>query len=107
MATKHRRIGVVRDPELAAALAATRRLLDLTEGDSEAGQVRRLALIGAEALSSSDEGAADLVQRRRLLERDGVLPATRELTDLPWLDGETPDHDRKLSEALDWVRGQR
>jgi hypothetical protein len=106
MATSHPRIGVTKDPELAAALEATRSLLDPDEARSEAGQVRRLALVGARALVQDRNGARAALERQRILERSGVRPATRDLLDLPWLkrpgEGE-PD----LGDALDWVRGAR
>lgn len=55
--TKHPRIAVTKDPELAAALAAVRSDF---EGQPEATVLRALALRGAEAL------AGDEARRRRL-----------------------------------------
>jgi hypothetical protein len=107
MATKHPRIGVTKDPDLAAALDATRPLLAPEETRSEAGHVRRLALIGARALGHGSAEARAALDRRRLLERPGVRPATRSLDDLPWLVGQPVDAERRASRALDWVRGER
>lgn len=102
MVSPHRRIGVVRDPQLAAALDATRDLLDPSDARSEAGRVRRLALLGAEVLAGGRLASAE---RRRILRRPGVRPAVRRLDDLPRLDQEPVDRERSASGALDWVRG--
>ena len=106
MGTAHPRIGVTKDPDLAAALDATRPLLGSEETRSEAGHVRRLALIGARALANGTLDARAALDRQRLLERPGIRPATRGL-DLPWLDVEPIDASRRASEALEWVRGER
>ncbi len=107
MGTAHSRIGVTKDPDLAAALDATRPLLAAEETRSEAGHVRRLALIGASVLGKGDLDARGALDRQRLLERPGVRPATRGLDDLPWLQTEPADEDRRTSRALEWVRGER
>lgn len=107
MATAHPRIGVTKDPDLAAALEATRPLLDSGETRSEAGHVRRLALIGARALGDGTVEARAALDRQRLLMRPGVRPATCRLDNLPWLEAEPVDHDRRASRALEWVRGER
>jgi len=107
MPTAHRRIGVTKDPVLAAALDATRPLLSVDEALSEAGQVRRLALIGAEALQHAHVPAQGALDRQRLRQLPGVRPATRRIDDLPWLDAEGVDEARSASAALAWVRGDR
>jgi len=98
---------VTRDPELAAALETTRALLDPADTRSEAGQVRRLALVGAHALAVGSALGEVSTERRRLLVREGVRPATGDLDELPWLDGSPVDDERRGSRALEWVRGER
>jgi len=98
---------VTGDPALAAALDATRPLLGSEETRSEAGHVRRLALIGARALGKGTVEARAALDRQRLLERPGVRPAACGLNDLPWLEAGPVDEDRRASRALDWVRGER
>lgn len=105
MTTRHPRIGVTRDPELAAALEITRDLLGPAETRSEAGQVRTLALLGAGALAHSDARTRAALDRRRVLARPGARPASRDLADLPWLDHEPVDQERATSRALEWARG--
>ena len=107
MATRHPRIGVTRDPELAAALEVTRDLLEPAEARSEAGQVRTLALLGASALARGDGDTRTALDRRRLLARLGARPASRDLVNLPWLDDEPVDEERRASRALEWARGGR
>ncbi len=107
MGTIHPRIGVTKDPDLAAALDLTRALLDPEETRSEAGHVRRLALIGADALGAGNTQARAALDRQRLLKRPGVRPATRGLEDLPWLQVDPVDEDRRASRTLEWVRGER
>ncbi len=104
MPTEHRRIGVTKDPVLAAALEATRSILGPEETRSEAGHVRRLALLGARTLTAGDERA--MRARQKLLAISGVRPGTGRLEDLPWLD-EAVDEGRELSRALEWARGER
>ena len=106
MGTSHPRIGVTKDRELAAALERTRAHLNPDETRSEAGHVRRLALIGAGVLSAGAPQARAALDRQRVLERPGVRPATRDLiAELPWLDGVSIDDGRRGTRALDWVRG--
>ena len=108
MATSHPRIGVTKDRELAAALERTRAQLDPSETRSEAGHVRRLALIGAGALSAGGPQARAALDRQRVLDRPGVRPATRDLlAELQWLDGAPVDEERRGTRALEWVRGGR
>lgn len=107
MGTTHPRIGVTKDGDLAAALDRTRPLLDPAETRSEAGHVRRLALIGAGALGDGTTPARAALDRQRVLERPGVRPSTRALEDLPWLDSDPVDQDRQVSRTLEWVRGER
>lgn len=104
MPSQHARIGVTRDPALAAALEATRPLLQDEDTRSEAGHVRRLALLGARTLTAGDERA--LRARQKLLEIPGIRPGTGRLEDLPWLE-EAVDEERGLSKALEWARGER
>ncbi|MDQ3647916.1 MAG: hypothetical protein M3433_04940 [Actinomycetota bacterium] len=106
MATKYRRLGVARDPELERALAQTRRLLAAEETRSAAAQVRALALHGAESLLEADGGpAAEL--RRRLHERYGTIPATSQPRDFELPPGEIdPDDPTPGTDALGWVRGK-
>lgn len=78
MGTIHPRIGVTKHLDLAAALDLTRALLDPEETRSEAGHVRRLALIGADALGAGKTQARAALDRQRLLKRPGVRPATRD-----------------------------
>lgn len=104
MATAHRRIGVVRDPELAAALEASRAALDPADTRSEAGQVRRLALLGAQALREREPEPEVSEALRRIRAIPGVQPATKNLSDLPWLGTEPVDEERTMSRALEWVR---
>jgi hypothetical protein len=107
MATAHPRIGVTKDSDLAAALDATKPLLDPEETRSEAGHVRRLALIGARALGEGTAQARAALDRQRVLERPGVRPATRSLDELPWLETDAVDDERRASRSLEWARGER
>ncbi len=107
MGTSLPRIGVTKDPDLAAALDATRPLLGSAETRSEAGHVRRLALIGARALAKGTGEARAALDRQRLLERPGIRPATIGLGDLEWLEVGAVDRDRRASRTLEWVRGER
>ena len=105
VATKYRRLGVSRDPELDRALAQTQRLLRTEETRSAAAQVRALALRGAQSLLEADrDPAAEL--RRRLHERYGTIPATSDPRDFRLPPGEIdPDDPTPASDALRWVRG--
>ncbi len=107
MGATHPRIGVTKDSDLAAALDATRPLLNSDETRSEAGHVRRLALIGARALGKGTIEARAALDRQRLLERAGVRPASLGLRDLVWLEADPVDADRRASQTLEWVRGER
>lgn len=98
------RIGVVKDAELAAALDASRDLLDESARQSEAGQVRQLAIIGAHAVLARDGESVRAQLRRRFLGVPGYRSATERLEDLPWLDGPI-DESGAGSAALDWARG--
>lgn len=105
MPTAHPRIGVTRDPELDAALRSTRALLHPSDARSDAGHVRRLALIGARALRGS---AAGRRERERLLALAGARPASGDFAELATrLRDEPIDRRGELSRALDWVRGGR
>ena len=59
MPTRHRRINVVRDPELAEALARVR---DMIPGP-ESALVRAMALRGVEATLAEERRRAELVER--------------------------------------------
>jgi len=106
MASKYRRLGVARDPEVEAALADTRDLLDEAETRSAAAHVRALALRHARLLRKENEDpAAEL--RRRLHEKYGAIPATSDPRDyrLP-PGGIDPEDPTPASDALRWVRGK-
>jgi hypothetical protein len=104
MPTAHRRLGVVRDPDLDRALDQTRPLLEPRETRSAAAQVRALALRGARSVLEQQGTDGEL--RRRLVERHGVAPARADLLSVG-----RPSEDlhrgeeRPASAALDWVRG--
>ncbi len=104
MATQHRRINVTCDPELAAALDATR---DVLGELPDSARVRSLALEGARTLVSGSPAEDVMRARQELLSRRGVRPATDRDRSLPWLDGAVPDPDYGATEALEWVRGPR
>lgn len=106
MATRYPRIGVIKDPELQAALQLTRDLLGRRTTDSEAGQVRQLALIGARTLAAQAPEGDRTRRRQRVLDQPGVRPATRTIRDLDWLTRERVDGARRASRALEWVRGE-
>ncbi len=102
MATKHRRINVTCDPELAAALEETRELL----GDRpDAARVRALALEGARALTADDPEAASRRRVRERLSRPDITPARSR--DDSWLEEVVAGSDHAGTEALEWVRGPR
>lgn len=106
MATKHRRLGVSRDPELERALAQTHRLLGAEETRSAAAQVRALALRGAESVLEAD-GDPVAERRRELHERYGTIPATADPRDFKLPAGEIdPDDPTPATDALRWVRGE-
>jgi hypothetical protein len=108
MTTKHPRIGVTKDPELAAALDATRALVPPTDARAEAAHVRRLALIGARSLQASGDGAAVERARERIRAVTGARPPSVDFEQvLTQLDGQGTDRGGELSKALDWVRGER
>lgn len=108
MATKHPRIGVTKDPELAAALDATRALVPPTEARAEAAHVRRLALIGARSLQSSSDGAAVERARERIRAVTGARPPSVDFEQVvSQLAEQGTDRGGELSKALDWVRGER
>jgi len=104
MPTSHRRLGVVRDPDLDRALDQTRSLLGPQETRSAAAQVRALALRGARSVLDEQGGEGEL--RRRLDERYGATPAKADLLAVGAPPG-SPDREdpTPASHALDWVRG--
>lgn len=106
MASKYPRVGVPRDPELEAALADTRDLLDDAETRSAAAHVRALALRQARLLREENQDpAAEL--RRRLQEKYNLIPATADPRTLRMPEGEIdPDDPTPMSDALRWVRGK-
>jgi hypothetical protein len=103
MPTRHRRVGVVLDPELSEALRLAAKRLDAS---TEAARVRELALIGARSLSmESDElqqarGALDAVGATR--ERGDLLAVSRRLRRR-----RGRRREETATESLDWVRGTR
>ena len=108
MGTKHPRIGVTKDPELAAALDATRAHVPPGEARAEAAHVRRLALIGARSLQSTSDGAAVERARERIRAVTGARPPSADFEQVLTQLAEQPaDRGGELSKALDWVRGQR
>jgi hypothetical protein len=106
VASKYRRLGVARDPELERALTQTRQLLRAEETRSAAAHVRALALRGAESvLDAEGDPAAQL--RRELHERYGTIPATANPRDFKLPPGEIdPDDPTPATDALRWVRGK-
>lgn len=104
MPTTHRRIGVTRDPELTEALERTRSALDPADTRSEAGQVRRLALIGARTVGERGPVPEMSESERRIRSIPGVQLATKDLSDLWWLGQEPVDETRSASRAMEWVR---
>lgn len=105
MATRHSRIGVTRDVELASALESTRDLLGAADTRSEAGHVRKLALLGARSIASGDGATLAALDRGRVLARAGARPASHHLANLDWLDEEAVDEGRRTSRTLEWARG--
>lgn len=103
MATIHRRINVTCDPELTAALEATRELL----GDlPDSARMRVLALEGARALLAGTPDEERLRALRELLSRPDVTPARNR--DRSWLKDRPPALDGVSgTEILEWVRGPR
>lgn len=103
MSTKHKRIGVIRDPELDRALAKTQSLFHDGSQKSAAAQVRALALLGAESMLEQSDEASKL--RAILIEKYGARPATRNLRDFMPLEEDIYESN-SLSKALQWTRGQ-
>ncbi len=106
MPTKHPRIGVTCDPELERALARSKARLPPEARRSRAAQVRALALIGAAHVG---EPAPEIEDDREWLRRvHGARPSRGNLLDvirdMPPYD---PDDPYPLSEALEWVKGDR
>lgn len=79
MATRHRRIQVTEDPELARALRSA--APHLPPGLSRAGQVRELAITGARQLAEDPDSEA---RRRALLERHAKLFEHPEDAGIDW-----------------------
>ncbi len=105
MASKYRRLGVARDPEIDRALAQTRPLLGGEETRSAAAQVRALALRGAQSVLESAGPAGDL--RRRLAAAYQIRPANVDPRSISPPGGEVdPADPRPASDALRWVRGE-
>jgi len=104
VASKYRRLGVARDPQIEQALARTRPLLGREDTRSAAAQVRALTLRGAESILASAGPAGDL--RRRLAGAHEIKPASVEPHSVNPLGGEVdPADPRPASDALRWVRG--
>jgi hypothetical protein len=105
MASRHPRLGVVRDPEVARALALTEPLLDPGETRSAAAQIRALTLRGAQAVLA--EAGAESELRARLAERYGAKPSRGSLLEVEPPRGEPDASDAApASDALQWVRGE-
>jgi hypothetical protein len=105
MASRHPRLGVVRDPEMERALALTGPLLDPAETRSAAAQIRALTLRGAQAVIGGASTESQL--QARLAERYGARPARGSLVDLDPPPGEPdPAGASPASDALRWVRGE-
>ncbi len=105
MASRHPRLGVVRDPAVERALALTEPLLEPTETRSAAAQIRALTLRGAQAVLDGAGSASKL--EAQLAERYGAKPGHGSLADLDRLPGEpNPDGTSPASDALRWVRGE-
>ncbi len=108
MTTKHPRVGVTKDPELAAALEATRALVPPADARAEAAHVRRLALLGARSLRASGDAADVERARERIRAVTGATPPSVDFDQVLELLGEQhADRGGELSKALDWVRGER
>lgn len=103
MSTAHRRIAVVRDPKLDAALRSAATLLG--KDKPAATLVRELALRGAEAISAAP--GAEAV--RRLVAEHGGRPADGSLADFIEERGtlDRPDAKRRASKLLEDLRGER
>ena len=105
VASKHPRLGVVRDPALERALRQTQPLLSKQETRSAAAQVRALALRGARSVLSQGGAAAEL--RERLIEEHGVIPARVDPRTIPEAEEELdPSDPTPATDALRWVRGE-
>jgi hypothetical protein len=105
MGTQHPRIGVTRDPELGAALEITRDLLGPDDVGSEAGHVRRLALVGARYLVQDTVHGRIARDRAVVLAQAGARAGSGSLDDLTWLDSDPVDEDRTATRLLDEIRG--
>lgn len=105
MASRHPRLGVVRDPEVERALVLTEPLLEPGETRSAAAQIRALTLRGAQAVLASASSESQL--RARLAERYGARPSRGSLLEMDPPPGE-PDapSSAPASDALQWVRGE-
>lgn len=102
MATVHRRINVTCDPELAAAMDATRgRLGEMPDS----ARVRALALAGARALLEGTDEEEERARREFLSRLDVAVPAANR--NRSWLKDVKSGPGREGTEALEWVRGPR
>jgi hypothetical protein len=105
MASRHPRLGVVRDPEMERALALTEPLLDPAETRSAAAQIRALTLRGARAVLADAGSESQL--RAKLAERYDAKPGRGSLLELEPPPGEPdPAGTAPASDALRWVRGE-
>lgn len=105
MASRHPRLGVVRDPDMERALALTAPLLDPSETRSAAAQIRALTLRGARAVLADAGSESSL--RAALAERYGARPGRGSLLELDAPPGEPePPGAAPASDALRWVRGE-
>jgi hypothetical protein len=105
VASRHPRLGVVRDPEVERALALTEPLLDPAETRSAAAQIRALTLRGAQAVLASADSGSRL--QARLAEHYGARPVRGNLLELDPPPGKPEPKDAApASDALRWVRGE-
>jgi hypothetical protein len=104
MASRHPRLGVVRDPAVDRALALTKPLLDPAETRSAAAQIRALTLRGAEATLAGADSESQL--KARIAQRYGARPGNGSLLELDPPPPPDPVDATPASDALQWVRGE-
>lgn len=104
--TKHPRIGVTCDPELDRALTRSRSKLPPEARRSRAAQVRALALIGAAHVGDPEPEIED--DREWLRRVHGArLGGGRLLEVIEERLPADPDDPYALTNALEWVKGDR
>lgn len=105
MPTRHPRIALVEDPELARALDLAEPLLDDRDRRSRAARIRALAIRGSRALAA--EHGDDRARQEAALDDLGASRTTTRLEQLGPPIALGPPHERAGSAALDDVRGAR